>query len=44
MNLEEAEGKALAWRAGSGYEAARRGKAAIIVKARNYAQNTMTYI
>src|ERR1019366_5927273 len=34
-NLEEAEGKALARRTGSGYEAARRGKVANIIEARN---------
>jgi hypothetical protein len=34
-NLEEAEGKALASRTGSEYEAAQRGEAANIVKVRN---------
>jgi hypothetical protein len=35
-NLEEAEGKALVSKTGSGYEVARRGKWANIVKARNF--------
>jgi hypothetical protein len=34
-NLEEAEGKALARRTGSGYEAAQWGRAARIIKVRN---------